>query len=127
MHSYYIISYRLFLLVQHIKFHVLHFLNHIFRALPILIPILSPKGSIEIPEPIVKKLIPKIKSNIPNKNNTKTPALIGARLTLKMRTIAAIGKTENTDSFNEFKRCFKVLPPYAFVYNPSVFFHYTQI
>ena len=60
---------------------------------------LSPNGSIEIPEPIVKKLIPNIRSNVPNKNRTRTPAFIGAKLTLKISTIAAIGKTEKTDSF----------------------------
>ena len=69
---------------------------------------LSPNGSIEIPEPIVKKLMPNIRSNVPNKNKTKTPALIGAKLTLKISTITAIGKTEKADSFREFKRCFKI-------------------
>ena len=80
----------------------------ILLALPILIPMLSPNGSIEIPEPIVKKLIPKIRSKVPNKNRTRTPAFIGDKLTLKMSTIAAIGKTENADSFRDFKRCFKI-------------------
>jgi hypothetical protein len=49
-------------------------------------------------EPIVKILIPKIRSKAPKRNITITPDNTGAREMLSSKTIAQIGKTECKDS-----------------------------
>lgn len=82
---------------------------HIIKGIKILLFLFkdlyipSPKGSIDIPEPIVKKLIPIISIIVPNKNKTSTPASRDTQVTERIRTITAIGKTEVKDSFAEQK------------------------
>lgn len=65
----------------------------------------SPKGSIDIPEPTVKKLIPSTKRIVPNKNKTRIPAARDTQVTERIRTIIAIGKTETSDSLIDAKMC----------------------
>jgi hypothetical protein len=65
----------------------------------------SPRGSIEIPEPTVKKLIPKISSIVPNRNRTRTPACSVTQVTERIKTISAIGKTDVSDSLIDARIC----------------------
>jgi hypothetical protein len=66
---------------------------------PIWEPMPSPKGCMEISEPMVKRLIPKIRVRVPKRNSTKTPVSRGAIDTLSTRTMAKIGNTELMASF----------------------------
>ena len=63
----------------------------------------SPRGCIEIFEPIVNMLIPAIIKIEPKRNITITPGKIGARETVSTKTIAQMGKTDESDSFSEPK------------------------
>lgn len=65
----------------------------------------SPMGSMDIPEPTVKKLIPAIRRRVPKRNSTKTPEFSGAKVMLNIRTIAAIGNTDCNASNNELLMC----------------------
>ena len=69
-----------------------------FLDLLICTPMPSPKGCMDMPEPMVNRLIPRIKKTVPNMNSTKIPESIDARLTLKIKTIAAMGNTDLADS-----------------------------
>ena len=62
-------------------------------------PIPSPKGCMDISEPIVKRLMPANKSSVPKMNNTRMPASKGDIEMLNKTTIAAMGSTEEMDSF----------------------------
>lgn len=70
----------------------------IFLHLLICIPIPSPKGCIDISEPIVKRLIPANKRRVPKINRTRIPVSNGEIEMLSKITIAAIGRTEEMDS-----------------------------
>jgi hypothetical protein len=54
-------------------------------------------------EPMVNMLIPAIIKIEPNKNITITPGKIGAREIVRTKTIAQIGKTDESDSLSEPK------------------------
>ena len=66
---------------------------------PICAPMPSPSGCMEISEPMVKRLIPKISVRVPKRNNTKIPDSNGAMETLSTNTMAKIGSTELIASF----------------------------
>lgn len=68
-------------------------------------PMPSPRGCIDMLEPIVNKLIPIISISLPNTNKTRIPDFIGANVTLNSNTSAAIGNTELTDSAIAPRKC----------------------
>ena len=86
-----------------------------FFDLLIVIPIPSPRGCMEIVEPIVNRLIPTINISVPNTNKTRMPESIGAKVTLKNNTSAAIGNTELTDSPIAPRKCLTLNLPSLFV------------
>ena len=69
------------------------------------LPIPSPSGSIDIVEPTVKKLIPRMSITVPSKNITSTPASSGIKVTDSTRTIRAIGMTEPNAYLIDEKMC----------------------
>jgi hypothetical protein len=68
-----------------------------------------------MPEPTEKKLIPSIKSIVPNKNSTRTPASSDTQVTDKTSTMIAIGKTDVSDSFIDAKICAIICAPIKLV------------
>lgn len=69
------------------------------------LPIPSPKGSIEMVDPTVKKLIPIISITVPRMNITSTPASRGIQVIERTKTIKAIGITELNASLIYEKIC----------------------
>lgn len=69
------------------------------------LPIPSPRGSMDIPEPTVKKLMPIISITVPSINVTSTPVSRGIHVTERIKTISAIGITEPKASLNDEKIC----------------------
>ena len=88
----------------------------IFLLFPSCVPMPSPIGSIEMPEPIVNKLIPTISMSVPNKNITRTPEFIGASVMLNIKTIANIGSTDLSDSLTAPPSCLAKIPFFFICY-----------
>ena len=66
----------------------------------IFVPTRSPIGVIESSAPSVKSIIPAINSTAPNKNKSRMLAGTGVIVKLSSTTIAIIGDTAFSDSFN---------------------------
>ena len=110
-HSVYILTYHLVLVIKYRR----KVINDDIFDLLMVTPIPSPRGCIEMVEPIVNKLIPIISISVPNTNKTRIPDSIGAKVTLSSNTSAAIGNTELTDSPIAPRKCLTLNLPSLFV------------